>query len=56
VEDIMASGPCGNCRKNASYVRECKHCGVKICSACTSKAVQGGGKCPSCGKVGLKPA
>ena len=52
----MASGPCGNCGKNASYVRKCPHCGVVICAHCTSKAVQGGGKCPKCGKVGLKPA
>ncbi len=52
----MASGPCGNCSKRATYVRQCRHCSVKICGACTSKAVQGGGKCPKCVKVGLRPA
>jgi hypothetical protein len=29
---------------------------MQFCAACTSKAVQSGGKCPGCGKVALKPA
>ena len=52
----MSSGPCGECAKRGTFVRECKACGAQICAACTSKAVQAGGKCPRCNKVALKPA
>ena len=51
----MSSGKCDNCSNNGTYVRQCKHCGTKICAHCTSSAVSNGGKCPSCNKVGLKP-
>ena len=47
---------CGDCGKRLSMVRVCPKCGTQLCAGCTNAAVRKGGKCPKCGKVGLKPA